>query len=902
MRTTLRRILLWPAWALSALYVVLCAAIVAFLLFGWGYDAWAQEPPADAQLVNAEFGFSGKWLPDANPAKIGGDNYSDLRNFRYSGIGGEGSLRGTLGYSKITNTALTTHPYIRNGYQLWTNATGTNSNVLAWARNAAGTSSAVYLMQDMPPSSGDFQSTAIHTDAAGAGVGRFSRGPQGTALYANGKETRIWGGNETSVNAFYVTNSSLGGAKDYSEAVRNTLATAGNYAAIGGTHLQWLVMSSRALQGVYYDIKTANAAASTVSAAMWNGTAFQSVSGLSDGTSSGGVSLAQDGWMRFTSTVGTAKPYHYEGKYLYAYRFTLTAGTAQVSNIKVDAPWQPVGDVWDGVSRQCIGFFLYRSGVYEDYTLEINEPSTASAPLAALLGNATATDHAIVQFLDRQSAMKFTLLATLTNNSTAKLHIQYWNSTAWTSPTWQEDDTKSGAATLAQTGLVKWSPPDEGQEFPQTLFGTEAYAYKITWSGKLDDTTERDGLGTSVDLVTGVPAQKVVQAYKFASMYRGRTMLCNYEAGNEPERVDYSAPYTPDVYNGELSSDGGLYALRFGGSEPIVAASELYNQYGSRLYSIWVVFKEHEIHTLLGDGGITEDWEQHTASPNIGCVSPLTLDNAVYEIAPGVFRNCLMWLSNTGPALFDGVNVVMVEGVSSYFDPSKDTCVNREYIEESRGWFDSVYKEYNLLIPSGSTATTPNVWLVYDLVRKKWFRKDTGANPMLKSGWAVQNDKGSHLIYAGTDYGRIMLAENGTSWDGSAIERTVETGDIWLDNTSWHQTLVRRLRVVARRMTTDHLLSVSHIADSEDDGVGFTFSDTGGFSWTDWSGFTWTDSSLMTLDLSPESSLKTLVRDTEETNLLAWSHRFKFSLRTADTQDVELVGWGVQFRVVRDDR
>ncbi|MCK4830959.1 LamG domain-containing protein, partial [bacterium] len=88
------------------------------------------------------------------------------------------------------------------------------------------------------PAQGDFAGTIEHTDASGAGLGRFSMAPQGNMLYCNGKESKIWGGSEQLPTAFIVSYSTIEHTvmypKDYSDRIRNSLTEKDEVAWIGG--------------------------------------------------------------------------------------------------------------------------------------------------------------------------------------------------------------------------------------------------------------------------------------------------------------------------------------------------------------------------------------------------------------------------------------------------------------------------------------------------------------------------------------------------------------------------------------------------------------------------------------------------------------------------------------------
>ncbi len=195
----------------------------------------AQQPVEDEKPKTLGHMFTeGTWLPSVDPLAIGPKNFSAMQNLKY----GEQCLEGVPGYSKINTTALAAYPKIRSGIQL-TAPFATKSRVLVQAWNSGLTASQVLQNKTAIPSQGDFETTALHTDAAGAGLGRFARWPGNQIAYCNGKETKIYGGDEIPCAAFItstapVTAAELTNPKDFSEQVRNDLQTVDQVAVIGG--------------------------------------------------------------------------------------------------------------------------------------------------------------------------------------------------------------------------------------------------------------------------------------------------------------------------------------------------------------------------------------------------------------------------------------------------------------------------------------------------------------------------------------------------------------------------------------------------------------------------------------------------------------------------------------------
>jgi hypothetical protein len=404
-----------------------------------------------------------------------------------------------------------------------------------------------------------------------------------------------------------------------------------------------------------------------------------------------------------------------------------------------------------------------------------------------------------------------------------------------------------------------------------------------------------------IDVVTVVPAQTTVKPFRFPSTYKNRTLLCGYTQGKEGNRCDYSVKNTTEGWNGTESSGDGVQSLYFGGSEDLTAGHQIYNRYGSQVITLWAAFKDTETYVLKGSS--PEDFAIERVSKNIGCPAPLTLASAevAFELAPDVRRNMLIWLSDSGPYSFDGQVMAPIDGIDKYFDPDDSDVINFDEIERSRGWYDALKKEYNLLIPSGSGQTTNNVWLVYDLEKKKWFRKDTGTASFPQIGFPVQDTYGTKYVYGGIDSGYMMRLENGQSWDGTPIEQIVETGDFWPTGNIWDLTRIRKIKFMGKRIPEEHQLTIQHASDTDDSlGLSGIWMDDAGL-WEDWEGGEWVSAALASINLYLTDSINRIARDTIRDNLFGWSHRFEFSIATNETtKGIQPLGWGIVYQ--KEDR
>jgi len=873
-------------------------------------DLKTEVPPRikDDVYQRKQFYFTGEWVADEDPLKIGEKNYSTLQNYRYRNVG----IEGVAGYTKINTTALTVNLKGRSAIQFPTPYT-VGSYVLAQAENAAETASKVWENRGVVPAQTDFEATALWDDDADAGLGRFSLWPQGHVAYSNEKESAIWGGLEKIVNAFILASAAItdivADAEDHTDIMQNDLSDTDNVAtvSVAGSTEYMLIGSTRPLQGVKFYVSSANGSASSLSATYWTGAAWAAVPGgaPTDGTSVGGKALAQTGMVTWNSTEATAKVKFLEGRLLYWYQVILSAGSAGIYQVTLNAEMQSVKDIWDGVFRvpsQC-QILHHQKNVWVDYTMNAYVETPAGwyptddgsggdygdgnmypgyyIPLQGLHLNSPLQ----VGFEEPVSGIRVNMLATtfgFTNHWTAgDAKVKYWNGSAWTPVSSLVDETKdldAGATRpYNRSGVLSWTSADD--ETPKSDFGSVLYYYQVSASPQLSTAANKN---VWADVLRGIPAPKTfAKGYKFPFMFQGRAMLCGLSG--QKNRIDYSMSFSPDVWNGDDSSFGPYGPLYFGGDEELTGGVQVYNRFGSTIYNTAIICKKQE--TYLLDGYDFTSWKIYRISDNLGCPAPLTMATAEvgYEVGEGATRNIAIWLSHAGPVIFDaGVLFPFRDKISVYFDPQDARCINFSYIEKSTGWVDSTKQEYNLLIPSGSAQTTNNVWLVFDLIRRRWFEKKPTAasNPYPQASVRVVDTGGAQYNYGFRDNGYMMRLENGTTWDGADITQKVVTADQVPTGDMWDETQVRRVKLIAESVieastTTD----ITLYKDGQAAGTALT-------------------ALLLT-------GANRHVRATQAVGGMScqgWSYAFEFETATAaELKGAPLLGWGYTFKVLRED-
>ena len=182
-------------------------------------------------IVNMDF--HGTWTPGASALMAGAKNFHDICNQMPCDNG----LEGVPGYTKVVDHPISaTYLIAQSGIQL-RQKNGSPSRLLVQAQNNTQTASAILQAiatdsDDDVPNTLDFESTVLHEDATGAGLGRFCKWPQNQIAYCNGLETLIYGGDEMPPAAFIL---SLTPAADefpdpidYTDVIKNDLKTEGN--------------------------------------------------------------------------------------------------------------------------------------------------------------------------------------------------------------------------------------------------------------------------------------------------------------------------------------------------------------------------------------------------------------------------------------------------------------------------------------------------------------------------------------------------------------------------------------------------------------------------------------------------------------------------------------------------
>lgn len=558
--------------------------------------------------------------------------------------------------------------------------------------------------------------------------------------------------------------------------------------------------SVRPIRGAKFYVLTANTAAATTTAFYWDGSAWASVTNLTDGTASSGKALAQTGSIIFDDTKSIAKTsiLYANQFYWYYFKFDGIDNNTAIYYTTLDCSFQAIKDIWDAAERNCLSFKLLKTTL-EDYTLQIatDDYDDSASHTFVNLGAMTSSQYCYAGFDNPVTALYFYIAGGKENTNTATISIDYWNGTAWTSVGTVQDATLSSGKTLGRTGIVSWNAIAAGTEFTTSLTNEiNFYYYRIGFSATLS-------ANCYLYYLTAIPTQKQIGQYKFPILWQNRLWLCSNQGGKK-NWIRGGSYGTVCVFNGSDSVE-----LFFGGDEEVTAAAPLFTRFGGSVYDILIITKRNE--TYLVDGTSPEDYRVYMVAPNYGCPAPETLricDMGV-ETSFGSNKHVAVWQSSNAIVIFDGNTIMPIsDDISNFFDPADSRCINSSMVHRSIGFYNKNKREYTWCFASGSSTSLNEEW-VYNFRENKWYEVDRGSKD-LQLGINVIDTNGNDFIYGAIDTGYLERLENGTSWDGSDMTYNFRTSDMSF-NGVMYETSIRFLKLAGKaKNITANDISITH--------------------------------------------------------------------------------------------
>jgi hypothetical protein len=485
------------------------------------------------------------------------------------------------------------------------------SHVLVQTFNAGDTASRVYDNTTAIPSQGNFTATPIWTDTTGAGIGKFSPAPDSCVVYANGKDTCVWGGAEYRTAAFVVGDLVETVLYDYSQRVNNTLDDSDNIATIysAGIGIDANTMLYLALNNNVTD--TSPTSPHTVNNDAPHAITFSNsiykfgYSGVFDGTSgylvipdnddfdlSGGVWTID--FQMYMTPQAVRTIYYQKTDATHYISIYIHGGSAPLYNGHLHVDIIDAGSDVNLVSGQLFNSSWYHIAVVENgdsYYLFVNGILVSSATSANRLDNLTgsvyigATDtpsNYFEGYIDEfkvsnsarwtsaftppvapfSSTVSYVYLGSTrpiqgskfyvktANVTAATASVAYWANSSWTTASSIVDGTATsgGTKTLGQTGSITFTST-VGTAKTRVINNQLLYWYLFTFTA-VDATT-------TVSYVTvDAPMQQLVDLWDGSPIPIGSFL---YNSGTDQDYT--SEVFKQDFYTGNLASYATLTSM-----------------------------------------------------------------------------------------------------------------------------------------------------------------------------------------------------------------------------------------------------------------------------------------------------------------------------------------------------
>ncbi len=479
----------------------------------------------------------------------------------------------------------------------------------------------------------------------------------------------------------------------------------------------------------------------TVTLKSWQAGAWSDRS-ATDGTASGGASLAVDGsitWARSSSDTMRMIGGSIMG-YVYELSFSGLLDAVEIVSIKCSVDPTNITNKWNGQFDYVAGARFYDDSVGE-YDEGFGKVTNESTSLYIDISEATVSDYLYLKAYAPATAFYLGIVTDYVNDNDAQIdNIEHWDGDSWVAGTGIVDRTLDDTpdSSFNQTGMVSWDGTRDNAKM-SLLEGDPipGYWYRISWDATLS---------TDVRIYFAAYATypKALPAYKGCVEFKNRLIL--WGDPEFPNRLRFSAENRPDCFSG---GDSG-YTTPVGGADEILCAVKFYNEL--------FVFKENSIFLLEGEDPRTLG--ALLVSNTVGLASPKTVQ--VAEVGtPGSHADeplsvCL-WQDTDGVYYSDGRKPRKISmPVDHFFNTEYATAIPAASIKTRQAFVDQINNEYHLLLPTSE--------LVYNYATDEWYppweREVDLVTGLLLRGASGDN---RYHTYGASAGGRVYRLENDTT-------------------------------------------------------------------------------------------------------------------------------------------
>lgn len=475
--------------------------------------------------------------------------------------------------------------------------------------------------------------------------------------------------------------------------------------------------------------------------------------GWADGTDVAGDTLKQTGAMAWTTQPTDEVPHFMYGKsgFWYQLRVTVTVdSTVTATKITYGSPFQDLRNVWDGAVPAGIEVQVgTTAGYYETYgATSVSLDALASAKLIYVLS------------AEPLQGIYIDVGEIIDTNGTDMTSVKYWNGAAFTTVGTITDGTNG----LGNSGWITF--PRQSAVQP-TQFGTNkiyGYWYELTSPAQTMPADMNVGFYT-------MPYFDIEEIGKGVSNCAWKHRGC-YSFTLFGEYIYVSASYLPLALNGD---DFGVLIAGDGRSNKVVAMRRFHNE-----LMVWQEEKGVEGGCItLFQGYDPSNYGSLLLSSKVGTMnakSVAVVDGVLTSTATEErIKTLAFCLSRYGVCATDGKTVsVISDDIQNYFDPSKTECIRRGYENEMWLEHDSSKNILRIGLVSGSSATVPNIFPVFDLVDKTW----SFDNPEQELSCMTEIESDAAFTIDSVSYDPAVIQVGGGVDDGFVYQLNVGKNDV----------------------------------------------------------------------------------------------------------------------------
>lgn len=413
----------------------------------------------------------------------------------------------------------------------------------------------------------------------------------------------------------------------------------------------------------------------------------------------------------------------------YAYFFTYD----NISGFYVDASLAPnlVKAVASGVNLRAVDGGAGVRDYYETFNDDFSVQGFEAGMNITVTGFPTAGNNISDKPIYSVSSTRITVdTALLTSeNGDADSTITFDNTPVtisavegWTGANWTAvSNAVEGTAGLSKSGFVTFDRLTTAQRTQKVTGGsTEPVTlptYLYAWRFKCDKATSKNvSIGIQVMPFFDISDWGYGMAVE---AWKGRACYSFDKHGKE---VKITMIDKPMVLHG---MDAGIVEVGDGRENKVLCMKAFANEL--------LVWQEEEGVeggcTTLIEGYTPTTWGKLVLSTEIGILnakSAVVLEGVLSSTKTNDrVQRLAYWLSRNGLFITEGMTVSNVsDPVQNYFDPTNSDCIRRTYNDKNYLGYDSAYNVLRLGLASGSSATTANIFLIYDLATRD-FGTDT---------------------------------------------------------------------------------------------------------------------------------------------------------------------------------